>query len=311
MTIDNLADQVDLIAGEFSEDITEFLGGNVEPFVLASRARRHLWLALLDIAPAAARSGLVRHGWDAEPSTIINWVLEDCPLLLWAVLRRCMPAPALPRNWYFQLATQLRERPRTGRVLCQLGSMNRNELAVTLALPSDLIEPSVIALMRGNVTRAEAVRDLWSLALDQGRNPLDLRRAICDATDMDGLEGLLIRSVQGNLLPVAPVPDDPAVLPIRTARQLSHWGHSLRNCTRSRGGLSLRDRSHAFFIWLGDVEGDVMVRCAPDHLGWRIAEARLTANRPPSERLYRRIAAAFESVGVRHRPDLSDLLMAL
>jgi hypothetical protein len=54
-----------------------------------------------------------------------------------------------------------------------------------------------------------------------------------------------------------------------------------------------------------------MLRVAADHLGWRIVESRLAKNRSPSEGLQKRIAAAFDSVGVLSRTDVSDLLMAL
>jgi hypothetical protein len=289
------------------------LGGIVEPFVLASRARRHLWLALIEIAPAQARSGLVRFGFDADPRKLLDWVLDEPPPLLWPVLRRCMPAAALPKGFYSQIATHLRVRPRSGRVWLQGRSMLRNEWATTLALPPDLIEPSVIALMNGNIDRAEAVRDLWNLALDQGRDPSNLRRAICDASDMDKMERLLTRAVQADFLPVAPIPPEPSVRALRTRAELESAGRVMQNCMSRSGGFGLRRKSDAFFIWQGDPEGDVMVRCSQDHhLGWwRLAEIRLKNNRNPSEPLRRRIAEAFASVAVRDRPDVDSLLLAL
>ena len=315
MTIDNLKDQLDLIAGDFSEDISEFLGGGgVKPFVLACRARRALWLALIEVAPAQARSGLVRFGFDADPAELISWTFDVPPPMLWPVLRRCMPAAALPKGFYNQIAEHLRVRARTGRVWVQIGSMDRNEWAATLALPADLIERSVISLMSGNVGRAEAVSDLWRMALDQpGRDPSNLRRAICEAADTDKLEALLRRAVQADQLPVAPTPDEPAIRRIQTKRQLETYGHRLRNCMARSQSFGLRNRSDAFFIWMDEAEGDVMVRCEQDHhMGWwRLAEARLKNNRRPSEDLRRKIACAFESVGVRDRPSLGDLLLAL
>ena len=314
MTTDNLTDQLDLIAGDFSKDIAEFLGGGgVKPFVLASRARRALWVALIEIAPAQARSGLVRFGFDADPQTLLNWVLDEPPPLLWPVIRRCMPAAALPKGWYSQIATHLRMRPRTGRVWLQGKSMRRNEWATTLALPPDLIEPSVIALMNGNIDRAEAVRDLWDLAQDQGRDPSNLRRAICDAKDMDRLENLLKRAVQADALPAAPIPAVPSVRALRTRAELETAGRTMHNCMSRSSGFGLRRKSDAYFMWLGDPEGDVMVRCSQDHhLGfWRLAEIRLKNNRNPSEPLRRRIAEAFASVAVRDRPDVDSLLLAL
>jgi hypothetical protein len=166
--------------------------------------------------------------------------------------------------------------------------------------------------MDGDERRARAVSDLWVLATSNGRDPSNLRQAICAATEMTGLENLLARSVQADQLPIAPMPEEPALVPIRTAKQLSAFGHHLRNCmARTRGQVGFRDRSHAFFMWRGDAEGDVMLRVASDHLGWRLAEARLANNKRPSPGLQQRIVAAFETVGVRDRPDLNDLLMAL
>ncbi|MDP3460484.1 MAG: hypothetical protein Q8S09_14540 [Hyphomonas sp.] len=192
--------------------------------------------------------------------------------------------------------------------------MERNEWAATLALPPDLIERSVITLMSGNVGRARAVHDLWGMVLDQpGRDPSNLRRAISKATDTDKLEALLRRAVQADQLPRAPTPSDPAIRPIETKRQLEAYGYMLQNCMRRSEGFGLRSRSDAFFIWMGEAEGDVMIRCEQDcHMGWwRLAEARLKRNRRPSDDLRRKIACAFEAVGVRDRPSVSDLLLAL
>lgn len=314
MTTYVLTDQLDLIAGDFAKDISEFLGGNAECFVLASRARRHLWTALFEIAPGQARSGLVRFGFDADAVELIEWTLDDPPPMLWPVLRRCMPAAALPKGFYTRVAEHLRVRPRTGRVWVQIGAMDRNEWAASLALPPDVIERSVVSLMSGDVGRAEAVRDLWGMALDQpGRDRSNLRRAICEAANMEKLEALLRRAVQADQLPVAPTPDEPAIRRIETKRQLETYGHLLGNCMARSQGFGLRNRADAFFMWLGEAEGDVMVRCEKDHhMGWwRLAEARLKNNRRPSEHLRRKIACAFESVGVRDRPSLGDLLLAL
>lgn len=316
MTIDNFTDQLNLIAGNFSKDISEFFSGHVEPFafILAPRARRHLWLALIEISPAQARSGLVRFGFDADPAELVKWTFDNPPPMLWPVLRRCMPAAALPRGFYSQIAEHLWVRARTGRVWAQIGSMERNEWAATLALPAHLIERSVISLMSGNVGRAEAVSDLWGVALDQpGRDPSNLRRAICEAADTEKLEALLRRAVQADQLPIAPTPDEHAIRPILTKRQLETYGHRLRNCMARSQSFGLRNRSDAFFLWVDEAEGDVMIRCEQDHhMGWwRLAEARLKNNRRPSDDLRRKIACAFESVGVRDRPSVSDLLLAL
>lgn len=312
MKPETLKDQVDLIAGDFADDLAEFLGGQFESFVLSSRSRRHLWLALLDIAPSAAKSALVRFGWKAGPAELIDWVLDEPTPLLWPVLRRCMPAPALRKGWYIQIARHLRVRQRTGRVWCHVGAMRVDDWAATLALSPYLIEPSVIALMDGDDRRARAVSDLWTLATDNGRDPSNLRQAICAATDLIGLETLLARALQADQLPLAPMPAEPALLAIRTAKQLSGFGHQLRNCTaRSRNSVGFRDRSHAFFMWRGEAEGDAMVRVVPDTLGWRLAEVRLANNKRPSEALYRRIVGAFETVKVRARPDLNEMLMAI
>lgn len=312
MNSENLKDQVDLIAGDFSDDISELLNGQLASLVLSPRPLRHLWLALLDLAPSAAKSALVRFGWDAEPAELVNWVLDDPTPLLWPVLRRSMPAQALKRGCYIQIVGHLRTRPRTARVWARMGAMRASDWAATLALSPSLIEASVITLMDGDERRARAVSHLYALAVGNGRDPTNLRHAICAATDMIGLESLLSRSIQGDQLPIAPMPEEPALLVIHTAKQLSAFGHQLRNCmARTRGSIGFRDRSHAFFMWRGEAEGDAMIRVAPDHLGWRLAEVRLASNKRPSPALYHRVADAFETVGVRDRPDLNDLLMAL
>lgn len=313
MTYCSLNDQAYLIAGNFSEDVAEFFNDQTHLFILSSRAHRHLWLALIDTAPAAAKSALVRFGFDADPLQLTRWVLDDAPPLLWPVLRRCMPAQALSKGWYVRIIEQLRARPRSGRVWCQVGQMGLNDWAVNLALPTVLIEPSVISLMAGNLDRAEAVRDLWNIALDQGGEQTNLRRAICDAKDMESLERLLARFVQADHLPLAPVPDGSPVRPLRTKKELESAGRAMQNCMARAAGFGLRRKSDAFLMWLGDPEGDVMIRCSQDHhMGWwRLSEIRLRNNRPPSEGLRRRIAEAFASVAVRERPDVDSLLQAL
>lgn len=310
----DLADQIKLIAGEYADDISEFLGDRIECFALASRPRRHLWLALIETALPQAQSGLVRFGFDGKPAELIRWSFDAPPPMLWPVLRRCMPASVLPKGSYSRIVDHLKIRTRTGRVLVQTGAMERDEWAATLALPAELIERSVISLMAGNARRAEAVSDLWFMALDHpGRDASNLRRAICEAGDTEKLEALLRRAVQADHLPAAPTPDERAVRPILTKRELETYGHRLRNCMARSQGFGLRNRNDAFFIWADETEGDVMIRCEQDHnMGcWRLAEARLKSNRLPSEALRRDIACAFASVGIRDRPSLGDLLLAL
>lgn len=305
-------DQVELIAGEYAEDIFEFFGGTVEPFLLSSRARRHLWLALLEIYPSGAKSALVRFGFDGCPAQLMDWVLEAAPSLLWPVIRRCMPASGLSKGTYSQIASHLRARHRSGRVWLQTGTMTRREWVAALTLPDCLVEKSVLALMAGNEARALAVRDLWNLAIDQGRDPSNLRRAICTSNSMEAVELILTRALQADRLPEAPVPSASQILPIRTKRALMQHGQSMKNCMgRSFGaGFGLRSRNDAFFMWLGDPEGPAMIRLTYD-IGWRLSEVKLAENARPPDTLYRRIAEAFSTVGVKNRPDVSDLLLAL
>ncbi|WP_123288427.1 hypothetical protein [Brevundimonas halotolerans] len=305
-------DQIELIAGEYAEDIFQSFGGTVEPFLLSSRSRRHLWLALLEIYPSGAKSALVRFGFDAAPIRLIDWALETAPPLLWPVIRRCMPASVLSKGAYSQIASHLRARPRSGRVWLQMGTMTRRDWAAALALPDCLVEKSVLELMAGNEARALAVRDLWNLAIDQGRDPSNLRRAICTATSMDAVELIFTRSLSADQLPEAPVPSASQILPIRTKRSLMQHGQSMKNCMgRSFGaGFGVRSRNDAFFMWLGDPEGPAMIRLTYD-IDWRLSEVKLTGNARPPDILYRRIVDAFSTVGVKDRPDVSDLLLAL
>lgn len=307
-------DQVALLAGEYADDLFEFLNGNMEPYILAARAKRHLWLAAMALSPgtAAAKSALVRFGWDADPTVLLSWI-EDRPTpLLWPVLRRCMPAAALPEGFYRQIAARLQARPRTARVWLSLGSMPRQTWACTLALPDELIEPSVITLMNGNLARAEAVRELWALAMSQRREPANLARAIRSAKNLDGLERLLTKAVDGDRLPVAPLPPSPEVRALKTAGELSKWAYRLGNCMRRSRAFAFRERTDAFFIWLADEpDGPAMIRVARDQAGLRLAEVKVASNRKPSDRLYQQIVAAFASVNVPSRPSADDMLMAL
>ena len=304
-------DQVELLAGEYADDLFEFLNGNMEPYILGARAQRHFWLCMLEANHATAKSALVRFGFDGPPHKIVDWVFASPPPLLWPVIRRCMPAANLPKGSYQRIATHLLERPRSGRVWLQSKNMSQKDWAAALALPGPLIETSVLRLMAGSKERACAVRELFHLSVDQGRDPANLRQAICNANDLEGLEAVLTRTVDADQLPVAPVPAVSQILPLRTKKALMQHGHFMRNCAaRPFGGFGMRARGDAFYMWLGDPEGPAMVRLTHD-VGWRLSEVKLAENARPPDSLYRRIVEAFATVGVKDRPDVTDLLMAL
>lgn len=197
--------------------------------------------------------------------------------------------------------------------MCQIGSLDRETVAVILALPPELVEQRLVALVDRDLHRAQAICALWNVAIQQGEHPSNLRSAICRAPDRGSLETLLTKAVQADQLPTAPCPDHPNVLAIRTAKELSSYGHGMRNCmARTRGGFGLRDQNRAFFMWNDPSgEGTAMIAASPDQLGWRLAEVRLANNRRPSPATLRQIVEAFEQVGIRDRPELGDLLMAL
>lgn len=197
--------------------------------------------------------------------------------------------------------------------MCQIGEMDQATIAVILALPPDLVEKRLVALVDSDVRRARAIHALWLAALEQGRHPLDLRSAICRASDRSSLEALLTRAVQADQLPNGPCPTHPNIAAIKTAKDLSRFGHLMRNCTaRTRGSFGLRDRNRAFFVWNDHSGvGPAMIAASSDQLGWRLSEIKLAGNRPPPASMLLQIEEAFATVGIRARADLDDLLMAL
>ena len=310
----DLIDQVELLAGEFAGEVVELLGGRVISFVNASRFRRHTWLSMLDISAGAARSAIVRFGFDGNPSDQLDWVATQTSFPFCSVLRRCMPPTSLPRGWYKALNDLLYCRPRSARVMCQVGQMDREGLAVVLALPPAIVERQVLELMNGDLDRAKAVTTLWEIALELGHaQPADLRTAICRAQDCAALGSLLAKAVLARELPLAPAPDDPDIVPIRTAKELSSYGFQLQNCMRrARGSFGLREPGRAFFIWLGDdPQGPAMISVSPDQLGWRLDEIRQKSNRRPPAHVLERIEAAFRPMGIRRREDLAGMLFAI
>jgi hypothetical protein len=309
----NLIDQVELLAGEFAGDVVDLLGGRVSPFVNASRFRRHAWLSMLDISTGAARSAIVRFGFEGRPSDQLDWVAARTSPMFCGVLRRCMPPTSLPRGSYKALHDHLYHRPRSGRVMCQVGQIDREGLAVVLALPPAIVERRVLELMNGDLDRAKAVTTLWEIALELGHaHPADLRAAICRAQDCAALESLLAKAVLARELPVAPTPDDPDIVPIRTAKELSSYGFQLQNCARSRVSFGIRERGRAFFMWIGDdPQGPAMISVSPDQLGWRLDEIRQKSNRRPPAYVLERIEAAFRPLGIRRRDDLAGMLFAI
>jgi len=310
--VSRIQDQLNFLAGDLADQVAVLLGDRADRFCVAPRARRHLWLALVEIAPSAAMSGLLRFGFDARPRDLIGWVIDYPSPWLWSLLRRCMPAEPLPAGSYLKLYAALDERPRTGQVLSQLGRQSIQGWATIFTLPPCLIEASIVRLIGSTPRRAEALGELWRLALDLGRDPSNLRRALCSAKDTEAMEAVLAKAVQADQLILAPQPNRPEVKPISTAKELSGYGFALQNCmARRRGPFSLRPEATAFFIWNDEDEGPVMVSARTDHVGWRLVEVRRTRNGRPSDHLFRRIVDAFEGVGVRNRPDISDLLMAI
>lgn len=257
-------------------------------------------------------SGLVRFGFDAPADALIDWVIDHPSPWLAAVLRRCMPKEPLPKGWYRKLHRQVVDRPRTGRVLCQTGQLSLPSIEAVLHLPACILERSVITLINGNVRRAEAVRELWQLALDRGRDPSNLRRAICVAKSTEALETVLLRAIQADRLPVAPHPNFPELRRIGTAKELVSSGFEMKNCmAMARGPFGLRRPATSYFIWADPSEGPVMLSVCADQVGWRLSEVRLARNKRPSDKLFRRIVDAFSQVGVRHRDEVSDLLLAI
>ena len=198
--------------------------------------------------------------------------------------------------------------------MCQVGQMDREGLAVVLALPPAILERQVLQLMNGDLDRANAVTTLWEIALELGHaHPADLRAAICRAPNCASLESLLAKAVLARELPLAPAPDDPDIVPIRTAKELSSYGFQLQNCMhRSRGAFGLRERGRAFFMWVGeDPQGPAMIAVSPDQLGWRLDEIRQKSNRRPPAHVLQRIEAAFRPLGIRRRDDLAGMLFAI
>lgn len=257
-------------------------------------------------------SALVRFGFDAPDQALMEWVIDEPSPGFASVLRRCLPPEPLPAGWYRRLHQAIVQRPRSARMLCQVGEMCLARVEVALTMPSVLVERSVLALAGDNVRRAKAISELWQVAIDRGRDPHNLRRAICSAKDVEALEGLLTRAVQADLLPLAPHPTDPAIRCIKTAKELVSFGFELKNCMAlARGPFGLRRPATSYFIWTDPKEGPVMLSVCADQVGWRITEARLARNKRPSDRLFGQIASAFGQVGVRVRPEVSDLLMAI
>lgn len=223
-----------------------------------------------------------------------------------------MPKGPLPAGSYRRLYEVTCRRPRSARTLSQIGEQRLQEIEVALTLPPPLVERPVLLLLAGNVARAKAVSELWHIALDRGREPQNLRRAICKAKDGEALEAILTRAVQADLLPVAPHPTLPELSRIVTTKQLASSGFELKNCmAQSRGPFGLRRPSTAYFIWRDPSEGPVMLAVSADQVGWRITDVRLARNKRPSDGLFERIAGAFSDVGVRVRPEVTDLLLAI
>ena len=263
---DDCKDQLNFLAGDLGPSMALLFGHQPQAFCVAPRHRRHLWLALTDIAPSAAQSGLVRFGFDAPADTLINWAIDRPSPWLAPVLRRCMPQESLPRGWYRRLHNEILDRPRTGRVLCQAGELSVLGIEAIFSLPASLVERSVITLVNGNVRRAEAVRELWQVALDRGRDASNLRRAICMAKDTEALEMLLMRAVQADRLPVSPHPEVPELRKVGTAKELVSFGIELKNCmSQVRGPFGLRRPATSYFIWADPAEGSVMLSVCADH----------------------------------------------
>ena len=303
-----LADPLQLLAGPFTDQVATLLNGDVRSFVLADRARRHLWLSLLDMGGAAARSAIVRFGWCASTDDLIQWV-EGRAMCLRPLLKR-MPAQALKLGQYTALADRIRHRPRTGRVLSQLGQLDQRTVDVALALPNVVVEVGLIR-MAGNARQAEALSQLFEIAMGLGRSDHGLAAALAAAPTWSAVEKIMEGAVLPETLLVAPCPEDPRIRPVATLSELRLLGSEFNNCLRSLRRMPFgHQKERAYFLWSGSER--VIVAVAKDPVAaWRIDEARLADNEEPSHGTASEIVEAFKSVGIVARPDISELLMRL
>lgn len=298
-----------ILGGDFAEDLSELLNGNIAEFVFSSRRRRHVLLCLLDASPGALRSAFVRFGPDAPCDQLIEWCLDRRTPLLKPVLKR-LPAVALSRRGqYVGLRTKLLDRSRTGIVLCRFGSLSQSIIEIVLELPDTLIEPKLISLVR-DARRAKAVSQLFAMAVEDGHDPANLGAALRSADDMHGIERLLERALGSDRLPSAPCPDHPGLVPVTSASDLRKLGARFRNCLQH--GIHFRrgaGEGESFFRWAGEEEAIVAVH--RDSRGYRLSEVKLAGNEEPSSQTMSEIIAAFQGIGILSRPDPADLLMAL
>ncbi len=302
-------DAFQLLAGDFATDLSTLLNGDTDRFVFAPRGRRHLMLCLLDVAPSAMRSAMVRFGPDAGGDELMGWVLDRPASFLGPVLKR-LPAVALRKaGQYADLYAKLANRSRTGRALCHLGQLTQNTVDVVLNLPDALIEPKLVTII-GDPSRAKAVSQLFGMAVEDGYDVSNLTAALKAADDMPGIEGVLERAVLPDDLPLSPYPEHPDLRPITSAADLRKVGANFRNCLRHPFQSRMTPKGeNSYFCWSGTE--DAVVSVQKDVRGWRLAEVKLVGNRRPSDVTMAEIVAMFRQVGVHHRSDPADLLLAL
>ncbi len=298
-----------LLSGDFADHLSILLNGDTDGFVFSPRGRRHLMLYLLDVAPAAMRSAMVRFGPTASSDDLVGWVLDRPAPFLQPVLKR-LPAVALRKSGqYAGLHAKLLNRSRTGRVLCHIGHLDQKVIDVILNLPDPLIEPKLISII-GEPVRAKAVAQLYGMAIEDGHDPSNLNAALKAADDVVGIEKVLERAVMPNDLPASPYPEHPFLTPVTKASELRKLGVRFRNCLRHPLQSRMQPSGErAYFQWAGSE--DAVIATHKDARGWRLAEVKLAGNRKPSDETMSAIAAAFRQVGVRDRRDPADLLLSL
>lgn len=303
-----LIDSLDYLAGHFSESVASLLNGDVRPFVLDNRARRHLWLAILDQSEATAHSALIRFGWLANADDLVGWAAEWANVLRSTFKR--LPAQALLPGQYVALADRIRRRPRSARILNQLGQLDQRTIDIILALPDPLVEVSLIRMI-DHPSRAETLAQLFKIALSVGRTEREVATALHSATNWAAVEKVMERAVMPEALPVAPCPSDARVQSITKLADLRRLGGEYKNCLRSfrRQPFGFQ-KECAYFLWNGTENAVIAV--TRDVIGsWRIDEVRLAGNEIPSPETEIAIEIAFSDVGIGSGPDTIDLLMRL
>lgn len=197
------------------------------------------------------------------------------------------------------------------KVLRHAARIDRELVAVLVALPPELRRARIVALLTNRVTADLVARGVKRVAHRDAVQTRRLADRIERARSTVGLFRMLIEAIGLEQLAPPPVPGTDWFKPIATVSEIESAALRFENCLKGRIPLMLRGKAAYYEVTL---EEPAIVEIVRDAQGlWVVGEVRGHANINITPALWARIASHLEAHGARTRyvrPDGLALALA-